>query len=393
MFVKMKVSWLLYFTSFAFISNALSIERGSLKTDGTSEPIAIDSTHPRLSWRLTSSKRGDVQTAYHIQASGSDDTWGPPDLWDSDRIKSGDNSAIYNGQGLDSRSMVFWRVRVWDSQGKPSDWSEISGFELSLLKQSDWKAAWITNRNYSSGNSSLPLFAKEFAVPCTPVKARLYLLGLGIHSPEINGKVVGDAVLEPGYSTFKRTALYSTYDITRQVHRGQNVIGVALGKGIYQADKPLGGRYTKLVVPEEELKLISQLEYTCPSGDIHTVLSDGSWVTNVQGPHLEGHWYGGEEYDARKEIPNWSTTSGMRSGWTKASITTGPSGVLVSPRAPRMKVVDTLEAIAVNQVGNQWVFNFGVNFAGTFALIIDGQGVCLNLFLEFNPISIDSRCC
>ena len=379
-FGSMNISWLLQIAYLAFTSNALLVERGSLRANGIRKPIAVDSTRPRLSWRLISSKRGDDQTGYRIQASGSDGPWALPDLWDSGRIKSADNTAVYNGEDLNSRSMVFWRVRVWDSQGRPSDWSETSTFEVSLLEQSDWKASWITNRDYSPGNNSLPVFAKEFNVACTPTKARLYLLGLGVHAPEINGEVVGDSVLAPGYSTLNKTALYSTYDITNQVHQGENVLGVALGKGIYQADKPLGGRYTKLVVAEEELKLVSQLEYTCPSGDTQTILSDNSWTTSVQGPHLESHWYGGEEYDARKEIPDWSKTSGKRDGWTNASITTGPSGVLVSPRAPQMKVVDTFEAVAVKQAGSQWVFDFGVNFAGTFPLKVNGEGVRIQDF-------------
>ncbi|RYP72462.1 hypothetical protein DL770_007964 [Monosporascus sp. CRB-9-2] len=370
----MKLSWLFHLASLTSIANALSIKRGSLRTDGVIEPIAVDSTQPRLSWRLDSSKRGDAQTAYQIQAASSDGLWSRPDFWDSGRVKFEDSFAVYSGKGLGSRSTVYWRVRVWDSKGIPSAWSEISMFEVSLLKESDWKASWISNPEYSSGNNSLPLFAKEFTVPCLPTKVRLYLLGLGVHVPEINGEAVGDTVLGPGYSTIENTVLYSTYDITKQVNLGKNVIGVALGKGIYNADKPLGGRYTKLTVPEQELKLISQLEYTCLVGETHRVVSDDSWLTTVQGPHLEGHWYGGEEYDARNEIKNWSKISGNRKGWTKASITTGPGGVLVSPKSPQLKVIDTVTAIDVKQAGSQWMFNFGVNFAGTFALKINGKG-------------------
>ncbi|RYP21635.1 hypothetical protein DL765_002096 [Monosporascus sp. GIB2] len=366
----MKISRLSNLASLAPITNALSIHRGSLRTDGVINPIAVDSTEPRLSWRLSSLKRGDAQTAYQIQTASSDDLWSWPDFWDSGRVNSDDSFAVYSGKSLGSRSAVYWRVRVWDSKGIPSAWSEISMFEVSLLKESDWKASWISNPEYSSGNSSLPLFAKEFTVPCLPTKARLYLLGLGVHAPEINGGAIGDTVLGPGYSTVEKTALYSTYDVTKRMNLGKNVIGVALGKGIYNADKPLGGRYTKLTVPEQELKLISQLEYTCLVGGNRRVVSDGSWLTTVQGPHLEGHWYGGEEYDARNEIKDWSKTSGNRKGWTKASITTGPGGVLVSPKSPQLKVIDTVKAIDVKQ----WVFNFGVNFAGTFALRINGEG-------------------
>ncbi|EMR68107.1 putative exported rhamnosidase a protein [Eutypa lata UCREL1] len=314
----MKVSWLLYVVALSpYCINALTVEAGSLRTDGT---------------------------AFQIQASSSDGLWPLPEFWDTGRVRSDDSFVVYNGEELQSRSTVFWRARVWDVQGIASAWSETSIFEVSLLDASDWKASWITNPGYSSGNTSLPLFAKEFLVPCTVAKARLYLLGLGIHAPEINGNVVGDS----------------------------NVIGIALEKGIYDADEPLGGRYTKFTVPEQELKLISQLEFTC-IGESHSVVSDNSWVTTVQGPHLEGHWYGDEEYDARKEVADWSRTSGMRDDWNKASVTTGPQGVLTSPRSPPLKVVETVKAIAVNQVGDQWVFDFGVNFAGTFSFKINGQ--------------------
>lgn len=289
-----------------------------------------------------------AQTAFQIQASSSDGLWSLPEFWDTGRVRSDDNFVVYNGKELQSRSTVFWRVRVWDVQGIASAWSESSTFEVSLLDASDWKASWITNPGYSSGNTSLPLFAKEFLVPCTVAKARLYLLGLGIHALEINGNVFGDSVLQQGYSSINKTALYSTY-VTEHLTLGKNVIGIALEKGIYGADEPLGGRYTKFTVPEQELKLISQLEFTC-IGESHSVVSDNSWVTTVQGPHLEGHWYGDEEYDARKEVADWSRTSGMRDDWNKASVTTGPQGVLTSPRSPPLKVVETVKAIAVNQV-------------------------------------------
>ncbi|RYP63922.1 hypothetical protein DL771_009034 [Monosporascus sp. 5C6A] len=262
---------LFHLTSLASFANALSIERGSLRIDGVIEPIAVDFTQPRLSSRLGSSKRGDAQTAYQIQAASSDGLWSRRDFRDSGRIKSDGSFVVYSGKSLGSRSAVYWRVRV-------------------------------------------------------------------------------------------------------QVNLGKNVIGVALGGGIYNADKPLEGRYTKLTVPEQELKLVSQLEYTCLVGGTHRVVSTPG-LQPYKGPHLEDHWYGGEEYDARKEIKNWSKTSGNRKGGTKTSITTWPGGVLVSPKSPQLKVIDTVKAIDVKQAGSQWAFNFRVNFAGTFTLKIKGKGL------------------
>lgn len=328
---------------------AISVEKNSLRTNGATSPLGVDTATPRLTWRLSSSKRGDAQTAYQVQASSSQD-FSKHALWDTGKVKSADPFAVYAGHGLDSRSAVFWRVKVWDADGSSSGWSSAASFEISLLSEEDWSASWISNPAFKTGNTSLPLFAKEFSLSCNPSKARLYLLGLGLHIPEINGKTITDEVLQPGYSTVNDTLLYSTYDVTKYLGKGNNVLGVALGKGTYDAEVPLLGRYKKFSTAYQELRVISQLEYHCSNGKSGKVLSDGSWVTSVDGPQWEASWYGGEEYDARKEIADWSDRKGDRSSWSKATVTKGPSGKLVSPRAPPLKVVETIQPISVTKV-------------------------------------------
>lgn len=328
---------------------AVAVEKNSLRTNGATNPLDVDTTTPRLTWRLSSSKRGDAQTAYRIQAASSSD-FSKDELWDSGKVKSEDPFAVYSGDDLSSRSAVFWRVKVWDVDNSASGWSAPASFEVSLLSEDDWSASWISNPKFSTGNTSLPLFAKEFSLGCRPSEARLYLLGLGLHAPEINGKAITDEVLQPGYSTVNDTLLYSTYDVTKALNKGDNVLGVALGKGTYDAEKPLLGRYSKFSQAYQELRLIAQLEYQCAGGKSGKVVSDESWLTSVDGPLWEASWYGGEEYDARKEILNWSSVKGDRSKWAKATVTKGPSGKLVSPRAPPLKVVDTIKPISVTKV-------------------------------------------
>ncbi|KAL1607762.1 hypothetical protein SLS60_002698 [Paraconiothyrium brasiliense] len=354
----------------------INVQSGSLRVDGTIKSLAVDSTNPRLSWRLESQSRGDSQIAFQVQAAGTDSLWTLPNLWDSGRIPSSDPFVRYNGRGLKSRSAVFWRVRVWDVNNKPSQWSQASTFEVALLQPSDWKASWITNPDFATGKNSLPLFAKDFNVGCVVSKARLYLLGLGVHAPEINGQAVDDTVLAPGYSTFNRTLWYSTYDVARLLKPGNNVIGVQIGKGIYDSDKPLGGkRYTKFAIPSQPLKLIAQLEYMCLLGTSHTIISDDSWASSTDGPYLEAHWYGGEEYNALKEIKDWSNPGKSRQNWTTAKLTTSPGGALTAPRAPQIKRCETITAVSVKPGPDYLLFDFGVNNAGTFNFKINGTGL------------------
>lgn len=356
--LKMLSKFIFLFGLLADQASSIAIEDDSLRVNAAYDPINVDTSTPRLTWRLESTKRGDVQTAYQIQASSTDD-FTDADLWDSGKTKSKDPFVLYDGEQLTSRSSVNWRVKVWDKDDKASDWSTYSPFEISLLEDDDWEATWITNTEFETGNASLPLFAKEFEIECSVSKARLYLLGLGIHIPEINGERITDGVLQPGYSTYEDTLLYSTYDVTDYLEDGANVLGIALGKGIYDAEEPLLGRYHKFSQEYQELRLIAQLEYECGNGDTGKIPSDDSWLTSVDGPYWETSWFGGEEYDARKEIPDWSAVKGDRSTWGTASVTESPEVKLVSPRSPPLKVTETIKPVSVSQVSvdpHHWGF-------------------------------------
>ena len=348
-----------YFCSFLLLSQlitqsvSLSIIPNSTRTDGLHSPTTLHSTTPLLSWLTTSTTRGDNQTAYQIQVS-TDRSIVSPDLWDSGKVSSANNSVSYAGTALSSRTQAFWRVRVWDINSVPSDWDSISTFELGLLDPSDWTASWIANEQYRSGKNSLPTFAKEFSVACSGSvqKARLYIVGLGIYYVEINGLSISEEVLPPGDSTWNQTLWYAGIDVTEKLQSGENVIGVELGKGQYDAEEPLGNpeRYSKWYQDPQQLKLIAQLEYSCDGEHTVVVNSDSSWLTTTEGPYIESSWYGGEEYDARKILTNYSTASGNRSGWLNANISGSPGGKLLGAMREPMVIVDSFPAKSVTNV-------------------------------------------
>lgn len=57
----------------------------NLLTEHTVNPLGIDSASPRLSWQLSSHRRGCRQTAYRLRVASSreDLLGGKADLWDS----------------------------------------------------------------------------------------------------------------------------------------------------------------------------------------------------------------------------------------------------------------------------------------------------------------------
>ena len=110
------------------------------------DPIGLGVREPRLSWRLESSRRGELQTAYRILAATSEArlTADTANLWDSGEVPSGQSIHVpYAGPALGSRQRVFWKVRVWDRDGRPSRWSPAAHWEMGLLSAADWSASWI----------------------------------------------------------------------------------------------------------------------------------------------------------------------------------------------------------------------------------------------------------
>ena len=126
-----------------------AVSLSALSCEHLQNPIGIGNLQPRLSWKLVSSRAGEVQTAYHVRAASSAGALraGAPDLWDSGKVASGQSILVpWGGKPLTSRSQVFWQVRIWDKDGQPSPWSDTTSFELGLVNpSSDWKGQWLTS--------------------------------------------------------------------------------------------------------------------------------------------------------------------------------------------------------------------------------------------------------
>jgi len=229
-----------------------NVEVVDLRVDGRhDQPMGIDDTNPLLAWRMAETGRaaghpcyrprarlacpGDRQTAYQVQAATSQ--WSLNNgrlIWDSGKVASAVQSGVrYAGQSLVSRERVVWRVRVWDADHRPSDWSGPSSWEMGLLQQSDWgPARWIEYPGRTE-NQPMPLFARQFTVDQRGhvSRARLYLSGVGLHLPTLNGKALTDEVLAPGNSNYQLSSEYRTYDVTDELRKGGNTLGVRLGNG------------------------------------------------------------------------------------------------------------------------------------------------------------------
>ncbi len=74
---------------------------------------------------------------------------------------------------------------------------------------------------------------KRFTLTETPSFAVANMVGLGCFVWYLNGKRVGDRILEPAFTDYNKSVLYSTFVVTELLQEGENVIDVLLGDGWY----------------------------------------------------------------------------------------------------------------------------------------------------------------
>lgn len=114
----------------------------SLKVEYEETPLGIDVENPRFSWQMTSSKRGQSQSAYQIIVYNTTDQ---KEVWNSGKIVSDISLNIeYNGKSLKPLTKYKWRLNVWNQNEELL--SNESWFETGLMNTSisAWSAAkWI----------------------------------------------------------------------------------------------------------------------------------------------------------------------------------------------------------------------------------------------------------
>jgi len=332
-----------------------------------SNPIGIDVTSPRFSWQISHPQRGQFQSAYQVLVASSFQNLEAEnaDMWDSGKVISDRSvNVIYNGKPLQSGKTYYWKVRVWDKNGKASPYSEVAIFEMGLLAKNDWQGEWIGCPGGRPGEALL--FRKEFFLKKPVHRARAYISGLGYYELRINGKKVGDHVLDPGWTEYTKRVLYVTYNVTEYLREGVNAIGVMVGNGWYESPQ-----------------MIFQMNLEFGDGTNTSIVSDATWMV-ASGPIIKNSIYDGEVYDARLEKNGWDThgyrvVSLQKEGlkverdWSGAKRLEGPGGLMQAQMIEPIKVVDTVRPIKItNPKPGIYVYDMGQNIAGWARLNVEG---------------------
>ena len=353
---------------YAPIERRLQLLPVDLRCEHVTNPIGVQRTAPRLSWTLRSSKRGMRQRAYRVLVSDSSAVLAGDrgNLWDSGKVESAKSVNIsYAGRVLRSRDACWWKVQVWDREGDSAGFSEPARFEMGLLEQTDWCARWIgmeaVRNTWIPGvvdeKTPSPLLRKEFTLTGEVAQARAYFSGIGWSELHINGVKAGDSVLDPAPTDYHKSILYVAHDVTGQVQRGRNAVGIMLGNGWFCEP---GWRHPYGDAP----RAILIIHVTYVDGGSATIGTDASWKA-VAGPILRNDFFHGEVYDARREHDGWATVGYDDSAWDQALVRPRGRGLLKPQIMPPIRVNQTLKPRRLhNPQPGVFVYEFGQLFGG-----------------------------
>ncbi|MHC3467607.1 alpha-L-rhamnosidase [Streptomyces sp. 7R007] len=253
-------------------------------------PLGLDATRPRLSWPLASARPGQRQSAYQVRVATSAAGLSRPDVWDSGRVVSGDSVLVpYAGPRLRPRTRYFWSVRVWDADGRVSEWSAPEWWETGLMDAAQWSAEWISAPAvltdapslegsswiwYPEGDpaSSVPAatrwFRRTVDLPAGITAATLVVSADNVYELSLNGTELAHTDLETDNEDWRRPAVLDVLDHVRP--GAANTLAVAATNA---TAGPAG--------------LIGVLIVTTPSGE-QRIATDATWKAADREP--SGDW-------------------------------------------------------------------------------------------------------
>jgi alpha-L-rhamnosidase len=359
----------LFFISMISQLTIAQISVSGLTVENLVNPVGIESTSPRFSWKLKSPARSVTQSAYEIKVAGDVASLSKKPIWSTGKVLSDQSVWIpYDGTALQSGEKYFWQVRVWDNTGKPSAWSAPSFWQMGLLNVGDWKASWIQASDPASDVS--PLFRKSFSINKKIARATAYVTAQGLYEASINGKRIGDAYLTPGWTSYNQRLQYQQYDVTNMLTTGANAAGAMLGNGWYRGFIGFGGQRNYY---GNELALLFQVEITYADGSRETIISDGSWKTSTGGV-LTSEIYHGETIDARKEQTGWALAGYDDSGWATAKVKNDNKVNLVATYNEPIRKHEQFSPVKIfTTPKGEKVIDFGQNLVGWVTVLANGK--------------------
>lgn len=332
-------------------------------------PVGIDECSPRFSWIIESDKTEVMQRSYRILVATDQSI--TEIIWDSGTNLSERSVLIpYEGEPLKASTRYYWNVEVEDNHNETSSSESGTYFETGLLLNRDWSAAFISPAGEIHPEKSPGWYIlKQFNVDSEVAFARLYSTALGVYEAFINGERREEFLLAPGWTNYKDRLLYQTFDISKTLRKGKNVVSAHVGSGWYKGD--LVGWRGKRSIYGERIACSMVIVIRYENGREEMISTDETWHS-LSSPVLYSELYHGEVYDARKEIDYVTTIDEERTEAVEAI--KYDEAVVCAQDGPPVQIQETIRPVTLLQdTAGRTIIDFGQNLTGWVRFNVQGS--------------------
>ncbi len=214
-------------------------------------------------------------------------------------------------------------------------------------------------------------------------RATATVCGLGYCELYLNGEKVGDHVMDPGFTDYRKRVQYVSYDVTEHLRRGENAVGAILGNGWYS------GPVSDAAAPWAAAPMLRlEIDVEFANGERTRIVSDETWKFSPS-EILNNCIRAGEVIDARQRQPGWNSPGFDDKAWGPVKRIAPPAGKLVSQDQPPIRMVESIRPVTVTEPRpNIYVVDMGINMTGWARLKITGrrgQMITLHYNERLNP--------
>ena len=191
--------------------------------------------------------------------------------------------------GKRTEAIASWDGSVWLSAADaPVITTKVTAKECLAADGASWFVTTVTN---------------EKAV----VSAKWMTAGLGVYDLYVNGKLVGEEILKPGFTHYAKTKRSFTYDVTDAFVKkagAKNVLSAQVTPG-WWADKIVTPNRVGMTGKKPAFRAVLEVKYA--DGSVKRYGTDTEhWKAGIAGPVTHAAIFDGEYYDARIK-PGYAT--------------------------------------------------------------------------------------
>lgn len=342
---------------------------GSLRAELRDDRPTVATPTPRLSWTVETVAPAWVQAWAELRT----------DTGETVRLEGRDSVLVaWPFAPLDADAVRTVEVRTASTDGAETPWSAPLAVEAAFLPEGGWTAQAVGLADPVRPAQPARL-RRAFTVDRPVRRARLYWTALGAAEPQLNGVLVDDDVLSPGWTSYRDRLVHETVDVTALVAQGENVLGATLA-GAWYTEKYGFFQFADRIYGDQP-SFAAQLQLDYADGTSETIVTDPSWSAADGADLVDSGIYQGEAIDATLAEPGWATTAFDASGWAPARLEPTSHPVPEARIAAPVRRIEerAVEAVLTSPSGAT-ILDFGQNLVGRLRLSVRGpRGTRLTL--------------